>query len=203
MELNFNPYNKNPETYLFLPVIINVLITFTAYYYYQTIFGFGNISSASSALWQAPIFWNYSPCVTDSCQITGINSLAFTIIPPALLNVFSHLVQGDIFGTLAALGTALTQTNIGVSVAASIIGGFLIAMSFGLSLSFIGSGVTINEQGTRLAQSVGLALLIFAVQNFFFGNWFFLLPPVVGVIIQVLELGAMLVGAILRAIQIA
>lgn len=139
-----------------------------------------------------PVAWvngnptSYNGCVVD-CAVTPINFL--TSSP------FSFLATGDIIGFVTAFFSSPQSVISVLSLFAGVVL-LLMGLGIGFSAQALASGASIqfNEQGTRLAQSFGIGLILWGAISTAFGGWFNAFGFGLGLILNVLLLMLYTVG---------
>jgi hypothetical protein len=157
--------------------------------------------------------WPYSGCVGSSCSTN-----------PTFTNIYVHffdfnasscwVASADFLGTGKVVRVAnptpsctslfqeldaLPSQNNGFLYILGIGAGILLFI-IGLGLGFSASGFTFqfsltpNSQGTRLAQALGIALLVFIPTASEFGGWVALIPLALGVPLNIFFLGSTFFG---------
>jgi hypothetical protein len=118
----------------------------------------------------------YAGCVND-CTIS-----AFSLLGSSVFSIFiNSAAKGDYIGLLSALFTG-SQSSIGnifqilTTILTLTVGVILLLVGLGIGFSASilasGLGVTVNEAGTRFAQSFGITLIIWSVVFGAFGGLF-------------------------------
>lgn len=115
---------------------------------------------------------NWRGCI-NSCRILPV-SLLSTLFSAS---IFSTLLSGDIVGFFGAL---FQTGSAGIFGFLSVIAGVIlifIGLGIGGGGSILGTGITfnVNDQGTRMAQSMGITLLAYGLVTLSFGAWFSIL----------------------------
>jgi len=155
--------NMKPYTIMLLPIIVITL---------------GGLLFGAS-----PDFVNNTgngfPNNWQGCQSSC--SVANTLISIVTASVFGQLLKGDFFGFFASLFNPGAQTGLAFNFLTSIafigFGLLLIVLSTGISVQAFGSGFSLNDTATRMAQSLGITLLLLGPTNLLFGAWLIQVSP--------------------------
>src|SRR5947209_2461150 len=160
--------NISRESALDLVVIPLLIISIVGIFYLGTYPDFcivnGNDVCANPANWTNGVPTQWQGCQT-TCSLVSNSFFQGTI--------FGFLVTGDFVGFVKAFFNPSAQTAISVL---SLVAG-LVLLVIGLGIGFgaqaLASGATfqVNDQGTKLAQSFGINLVIWGVIFGLFGGW--------------------------------
>jgi hypothetical protein len=139
--------------YIFFPLALNVMV---GLFFNLTA---GDINPLGTFLGQG----GWQGCV-DTCNITTFNIFSGSI--------FEALFTGDYTGFISNLFTSSQSAVSFLSITAGLVL-VLIGLGIGGAFSFLGSGFSfnVNEAGTRLAQTVGVGLLLWGSVTALFGGW--------------------------------
>jgi hypothetical protein len=122
-----------------------------------------------------PTIW--AGCVS-TCSLTPFSILGSSIfssfINSAATGDYVGLITGFFTGTQSIFGGGFFQLISTILVLAAGIVLVMIGLGIGFSAQLLASGfgITINEAGTRFAQSFGIGLIIWSVVFGAFGGWF-------------------------------
>ncbi len=121
---------------------------------------------ANVGSWQFGFPTVWAGCVT-TCQ--------FSVLSVFGSSIFSTFIQaslnGDFVGMIQALFIPSFQSTI--SFISLLIGLAMLAIGLGVGMTAVTFGFTINDEGTRLSQSMGITLIMWSLSYGAFGKWFF------------------------------
>lgn len=118
-------------------------------------------------------------------------------------SIFAPLIKGDFFGFVFSFFSVGNQSN--VSLITLVIGAVLVALGSGVSIQAFGTGFTITDSATRMYQSLGIDLLLYALIGAVFGAWISNIAPDwgIGVLLNTVFISVTMFGAYLNGRGIA
>lgn len=153
-----------PTTWIVTPLILTVIGGLAFAPYNQDFINLNAQVNGFSDNWQG-------------CQTSCFPGPANLIISLFTLGIFSPLLSGDIVGFFTGIFQSGASGIFGfLAIIAGVILTFL-SLGIGGGFQAVASGLnfTVNEQGTRLAQSMAITFLAFGLVNLYFGRWFSIL----------------------------
>jgi hypothetical protein len=142
----------------------------------------------------AGIVYNATVSTVGNCLVSCNSIDVGTFLNSGIPDAWSKITSGDFLGLILGSITALSWTN-ALSIILAVLGSILlILVGLAANIQIFATGFGVGERGAKLAQTVGLSLIIWSIANAFVGNWISTLPYGFGALIQLVLIMVQLIG---------